>query len=330
MKHLLKSMIAAAVIACGPMATASAAETASTGNPAWPNQAVRLIVPFGPGSTPDAIARIVADGLQSRVGLPVIVENRSGADGMIGTDIVAKAQPDGHTIGLGSLGPLVNNTLIYKKMPYDPFADLAPITTAVSQPSVLVVREDFPADDLQQLIAELKRKPDEYSYASIGNGSLSHLTLALLTQRIGVDPVHVVYRGSGEVMPAIIGGHAHMAVLPALVVRPLVEAGRLKIIGAAKSSPLLPGIASFQDQGMSDFEVETWFGFFAPAQTSPEIIQHIHDELAAVLREPKVEQVLTGQLMEVIANTPAEFAQLLQEEKRRWQPVIAATGVTVD
>ncbi len=292
----------------------------------WPEKPVRIVVPFGPGSTPDKVARIVADGLQQRSGQPVVIENRSGADGMIGTEVVARSIPDGYTIGMGSLGPLVNNTLVYDTMPYDPFTDLSPITTAVSQPSVLVVREDFPADDLPGFINELKRNPEKYSYASIGNGSLSHLTLALLMQRIGVDPVHIVYRGSGEVLPAIIGGHAHMAVLPALVVQPLVEGGRLKIIGAAKSSPLLPGVASFQDQGMGDFEVETWFGFFTSSKTPRALVQAIRDELAAVLHDPSVKNTLKGQMMEVIANTPDEFAQLMQDEKRRWQPVIEATG----
>lgn len=317
LKKLL--ILAGAALAFG--GTASAAD-------GWPQRSVRIIVPFGAGSTPDAIARIVADRLQQRVGKSIVVENKPGAGGSIGADIVAKAEPDGYTIGLGSLGPLVNNPLLYKRMSYDPFRDLAPITAAVSQPSVLVIAGNAKANNIKELVADMKQRPLAYNYASIGNGSLSHLTMELVAQRTGVDLVHVVYPGSGQVLPAIIGGHAQMAVLPALVVVPHAKAGKLKLMATAKRSPLLPELPSLKDEGLADFEIDTWFGYFAPAKTPPALIQQIHDEIVAVLRDPEVAALFRSQLMEVMASTPDEFSQLLREEQRRWKPVIAATGTS--
>src|SRR5215469_12692796 len=176
----------------------------------WPVKPVRLIVPFPPASTPDLLARVLADRLSSRIGKPVIVENKPGAGGMIGTDAIAKAPPDGYTFGVSITGPLVNNTLLYKKMPYDPFHDLAPITLAVNQPCVLIANTGFAGADVDSVLAELKRNPGKYNYASLGNGTVSHLAMELIAARSGTRLVQVAYPGSGQAIAAIIAGEVQL------------------------------------------------------------------------------------------------------------------------
>jgi tripartite-type tricarboxylate transporter receptor subunit TctC len=319
----MKAVIAGALVAVAAWSSAVYGQE-------WPQRTVRIVVPFGPGSTPDLVARIVGEKLQKRHGHPVIVENRPGAGGMMGTDLVAKAAPDGHTIAVSTLGPLVNNTMMYKRMPYDPFSELSPVTIAVSQPSVLVAAKDFPATTIQELVTLVKKNPGKHNYASIGNGSLSHLTMELLAQKTGIDIVHVVYPGSAQAITAILGGHSDMAVLPAAVVMQHVKAGKLKIVASANRSPLLPGVPSLKDHGLSEFEIDTWFGFVASSKTPKGLVRKIHDEIVAVLRDPEVKAKLNGQLMDVIANSPDEFSRLMHEERRRWKPIIEKTRISLD
>jgi tripartite-type tricarboxylate transporter receptor subunit TctC len=296
----------------------------------WPQRAVHIISPFGPGSTPDVVARILANNLNKRTGKPFIVENRAGAGGMIGTDAIAKATPDGYTIGMGTLGPLVNNTLMSRKMNYDPFRDLTPITLAVSQPSVVAVNAEFKANNLRDLFAEMKRAPGKYNYASIGNGSLSHLAMVLIADRSGVDMVHVVYPGSGQAIPALIAGQVHMAVLPALVVLPQAKAGKLKMLAIMRRSALLPELPSLREEGIINFETDTWFGVVGPAKLPKPLLDQIHAELVRTLREPEVAQALRNQLMEVVASSSEEFARTMQEELSRWKPVVEKAAISID
>lgn len=319
----MKAVIAGALVALTAWSSAVHGEE-------WPQRAVRIIVPFGPGSTPDVVARIVGEKLQKRHGQPFIVENRPGAGGMIGTDLAAKAASDGYTIAVSTLGPLVNNTMMYKKMPYDPFTELAPLTIAVSQPSVLVAANGFPANSIKELVALLKNNPGKHNYASIGNGSLSHLTMELLAQKAGVDVVHVVYPGSAQAITAILGGHSDMAVLPAAVVMPHVKAGKLKILASANRSPLLPGIPSLKDHGLSEFEIDTWFAFVASSKMPKSLVRKIHDEIVAALRSREITAKFNGQLMDVIANSPEEFSHVMHEERRRWKPIIEKTRILLD
>jgi len=312
------------------LAVASLAAAFPVAAQEWPQRAVHVIVPNAPGSTPDLIARILADKLNRRTGKPFIVENRAGASGMIGTDAIAKAAPDGYTVGMGTLGPLVNNTLMSRKMPYDPFRDLTPITVAVSQPSVLAVNIGFDANNLRELIAELKRKPAKYNYASIGNGSLSHLAMTMIADKSGVEIVHVVYPGSGQAIPAVISGDVHMAVLPALVVLPHAKAGKLRMLATMARSSFLPGLPSLRDEGIADFETDTWFGVIAPAKLPKPVLDRIHAGLVQALRDPDVMQALRSQLMDVVANSPEEFARLMQEELKRWKPVVEKAAISID
>ena len=301
-----------------------AALTTTTMAQEWPARPVKIIAPFAPASTPDTLARVLAQKLQARLKQPFTVENKQGAGGMLGTDAVAKSAPDGYTLGVSVVGPLVNNKQLYKKMPYDPDRDLAPITIAVTQPSVLVVRSELSAKNLQELIAELKRQPGKYTYGSIGNGSLSHLSMELIALKSGTEIVHVPYAGSGQAVLAVMAGEVQLACLPALAVLPQVKAGKLRILGVstAKRSTLLPDVPTLKEQGLADIDAGAWIGVVAPAATPKDIQRRIQTEIAAVLKDPEVVRALSAQMMEVVGGTPESFAAFMSEEHDRWTPVI--------
>ena len=298
----------------------------------WPQRPVRIVAPFAAASTPDTFARLLADNLRKRLGQPVIVENKAGAGGMVGTDAVAKAAPDGYTIGVSIVGPLVNNKLLYKKMPYDPDRDLVPITIAVTQASLLVVPAERNVDNLADLVAYLKGKPRQGNYASIGVGSLSHLTMELVALRSATEIVHVPYPGSGQAVTALLAGDVDMACLPALSVIAHVRAGKLKAIGAstAKRSSLLPDIPTLKEQGLADVDAGAWIGVVAPAGTPAPIVDRIRREVVTVLKDPEVVAALQKQMMEVVGSTPEEFVAHLRAERDRWTPVIRKTRISLD
>lgn len=298
----------------------------------WPTRPITLITPFAPASTPDTLARVLAEGLGKRLGKAVVVKNEGGGAGMIGTNAVAKAAPDGYTIGVSVPGPLVNNRMLYKSMPYDPVRDLLPISVAVNQTSLLVVRNGLTARNLSELVAELKRQPGKYNYASIGNGSLSHLTMELLAARSGTRIVHVPYPGSSQAVMAMISSDVDMAVLPALAVLPQVKAGKLRVIGAstAKRSALLPDIPTLSEQGMTDIDAGAWMGIVAPASLPAPIAKRLHDEIVAVLNDPATRTLLDQQMMDVVASTPEEFKVWMDKEYARWKPVIEANKIVLD
>ena len=217
-------------------------------------------------------------------------------------------------------------------MPYDPEKDLAPITLAVNQPSLLVARSDLKVSNLQDLLAELKNKPGKFNYASIGNGSLSHLCMELIALRSGTEIVHVPYPGSSQAILAVTTGDVDMACLPALSVLPQVKAGKLKAIGTttANRSSLLPDIPTLTEQGLAGVESGAWIGIVAPAKTPQPVLGKIQKEIVAALKEPDVAQTLRNQMMEVVANTPEEFAADMRKERERWTPVIVKNKITLD
>jgi tripartite-type tricarboxylate transporter receptor subunit TctC len=298
----------------------------------WPTKPVKIIAPFAPASTPDTLSRVLAQKLQARLKQPFTVENKQGAGGMMGTDAIAKAAPDGYTLGVSIVGPLVNNKHLYKKMPYDPARDLAPIMIAVTQPSVLVVKSEMPANNLAELVAELKKSPGKFNYASIGNGSLSHLAMELIAQKSGTEIVHVPYAGSSQAVLALMSGDADIACLPALAVLPQVKSGKIRILGAstAKRSSLLPDVPTLKEQGLADVDAGAWIGVVAPAATPKSLLQRMHKEIGAVLQEPDVVQALRAQMMEVVGGSAEAFVEFMREEDERWAPVIVKNKITLD
>jgi tripartite-type tricarboxylate transporter receptor subunit TctC len=297
----------------------------------WPSKPLRIVVPFGPGSTPDMIARVIAEHLQPKFGQPVLIENKPGASGNTGTDAVAKADPDGTTIGVSIGGPLAINTLLFSKLPYDPSKDIAPITQLVTQPSALVVNAKVNANSVPELIALLKREPGKYNYGSIGNGSLSHLAMEAIALASGAQLVHVPYPASPAAVTAILRGDVHMGALPAISVMPHVAAGTLNIlaVSTAKRSPYLPEVPTLRESGL-DVEADAWNGLIAPARTPEAIVARIQQMVAEILQMPTVRDKLATQLMEPIGNSPAEFRHRIEAEIARWAPVIKAANIRIN
>ena len=298
----------------------------------WPTRTVTIIVPFIAGSTPDSLARIVAESLQQRLGQPFVVENRPGASGNTGTAAVAKAAPDGHTLGVSIVGPLVINHLLFAKMPYETAKDIAPITILASQPSVLTLAPTVAADSVESLLAAIKREPDKFTYGSIGRGSLSHLAMASLAMKAGVTVVHLPFAGSPAAVTALLRGDVQMAALPAASVAPQAGPGKLKLLAVTspQRSALLPSLPTLREAGIAGVEADAWVGLIAPAGTSEAILARIHKAVVAVLAEPALVAKLEVQFMVPIANSPDEFRALLKEEHDRWAPIIAAGGIKAE
>jgi tripartite-type tricarboxylate transporter receptor subunit TctC len=280
---------AALAIAAGIAATGAAAQAAPAD---WPKGPVHVVVPYGPGSTPDIIARIVGDRLAKRTGQPVIVDNKPGAAGNLGTDAIAKAAPDGQTIGVSIAGPLGVNALLFKKMPYDPAKDLELVSIAATQPSVLVVPSTLGVASTDELVALMKKNPGKYNYASMGAGTISHLAMESLAAKSGTSIVHVPYAGSGPAVSALLGGNADVAVLPAAAVMPQVKAGKVKAlaVATAKRSPSLPELPTLAEAGLQDIQADAWMGFVVPAKTPEAIVRRLHGELVQILAEPDVRE----------------------------------------
>ena len=297
----------------------------------WPTKTVRIIVPFGPGSTPDMVGRLIGDHMQQRSGQPFVVENRPGASANTGTDVVAKADPDGYTIGISLGGPLAINTLLFAKMPYDPAKDLALITLLTTQPSVLVVHTSLGVKSVPELVDLLRKNPGKYNYGSIGNGSLSHLAMEALALKSGTSMVHVPYPGSPQAMTAVLRNDVQMACLPAIAVTPHVASGQVKILAVSlgQRSALLPGVPTLKETGL-DVEADAWNGLIAPAKTPERVIAKIHDAVVDGLAEPAVREKLASQFMEPIPTTPAQFRAKIDADLARWSPIIKALDLKIN
>jgi tripartite-type tricarboxylate transporter receptor subunit TctC len=321
---------AALALAAAAGAVAAAAQSAPAAD--WPKGPVHIVVPYGPGSTPDIIARIVGDKLAQRTGQPIIVDNKPGAAGNLGTDAIAKAAPDGQTIGVSIAGPLGVNALLFKKMPYDPAKDLELVSIAATQPSVLVVPSTLGVNSTDELVALMKKNPGKYNYASMGAGTISHLAMEALATKSGTSVVHVPYAGSGPAVTALLSGNADIAVLPAAAVMPQVKAGKIKALAVAtgKRSGALPELPTLAESGLKDIQADAWMGFVVPAKTPDGIVRKLHDELVQILAEPDVRERLKLQYMDVVADTPAEARAVLAADIERWRPIIQKNNITLD
>jgi len=298
----------------------------------WPAKTVRIIVPFGPGSTPDIVARLIADGLSKKYpDSAFLVENKPGASGNIGTDAVAKAAPDGATIGISIGGPLAINTLLFSHLPYDPGKDIAPITQLVTQPSALAVNPGIGVNTVAELVARLKKNPGKYNFASIGNGSVSHLAMEAIAIKSGVTLVHVPYPSSPQAITAVIRNDAQMACLPAISVLPHAKAGTVKILAVttAKRSPFLPDVPTLKESGI-DVDADAWNGLIAPGATPKPLIAKINKDVVEIIKQPAVREKLAAQLMDVVGSSPEEFRALIDGEIARWAPVIKAKDIKVN
>lgn len=310
-------------------ALAALSITAASAQAQWPSGTVRIIVPFAAGSTPDTVARLVGEKLQSRTGKPFIVENRPGAGGNTGTDAVVKAAPDGATIGLSILGPLAMNKVLMKTMPYDPFKDVALITLLTLQPSVLAVSNQMGVASAGELIAVMRKNPGKFNYASIGRGSLSHLTMALIASKSGVEVAHVPFTGSPQAALAVMQNEVQMTVLPAISVTPLADDGKMKILAVTSSqrSPVLPNVPTLAEAGVQGVDASAWNAMIAPAATSPAMIEQMYTHIAAALEDPELRVKFSAQIMEPKPMRPEGLRQFIAEEFERWSAVVKAAGI---
>ena len=298
----------------------------------WPLKTVKIFVPFGPGSTPDIVARLIADGLGKKYpDSTFIVENKPGASGNIGTDAVAKAAPDGGSIGVSIGGPLAINTLLFSQLPYDPKKDIAAVTQLITQPSALAVNPDLKINSVAELVALLKANPGKYNFASIGNGSLSHLAMEALALKSGTKLVHVPYASSPQAITAIIRNDAQMGCLPAISVTPQAATGAVKIlaVSTAKRSPYLPDVPTLKESGI-DVDADAWMGLIAPGGTPKAIIAKINKDVVEIIKQPAVREKLATQLMEPVGSSPEEFRARIDGEIDRWGPVIKAANIKIN
>jgi tripartite-type tricarboxylate transporter receptor subunit TctC len=297
----------------------------------WPAKPVRIYVPFAAGATPDIVARLLADYLQDKTQQTFIVENKSGASGNTGTDLVAKAIPDGATIGISIGGPLALNTLLFSDLPYDPRKDLSLITLLTAQPSALAVNTSLGVSTPRELIDLIKRNPGKYAFGSIGTGSLSQLAMAAIALKSGTQLIHVPYSSSPQAMTALIRNDVQMVCLPAIAVVPQLSSGAVKIlaISTAERSALLPSIPTLKEAGV-DVEADAWNGLIAPAGLPQDAIMRIGKLAGEALNSRAIREKLSAQLMEPITGTPEEFRARINADIARWTPVIAAAKIKMD
>jgi len=297
----------------------------------WPTKSVRIIVPFAAGATPDLVARLIADYLHDKLGQPFIVENKPGASGNTGTDAVAKADPDGSTIGVSIGGPLAINTLLFSNLPYDPKKDLALITMLVAQPSALAVNASLGVKTTAELIDLIKRNPGKYAYGSIGTGSLSQLAMEAIALKAGTKLVHVPYPSSPQAIQALMRNDVQMVCLPAISITPQLAGGAIKMlaVSTAGRSALLPDVPTLKEAGI-DVQADAWSGLVAPAGVPDAIIQRINHEVTEAITSRAIREKLTAQLMEPIPDTPAQFRAHIDADLVRWAPVIEAANIKIN
>ena len=297
----------------------------------WPAKPVRIIVPFGAGSTPDLVGRLIADQLKQQTRQTFIVENKPGASGNTGTDAVAKAAPDGTTIGISIGGPLAINTLLFAHLPYDPSKDLSLITMLVTQPSALAVNASLGVDSVAALIDLIRKNPGKYNYGSIGTGSLSQLAMEAIALKSGTRLVHVPFPSSPQAVEALIRNDVQMVCLPAVSITPQLAGGKIKLlaISTAKRSELLPGVPTLKEAGV-DVEADAWSGLIGPAGLPAATIERINHLVASAITAPAIRTKLSAQLMEPIPDTPAEFRARIDSDIARWKPIIDAAKIKIN
>ena len=297
----------------------------------WPARPVRFVVPWPPGGLNDVIARAFNERVSLALGQTVITDFRAGAGGRVGVAEVAKAAPDGYTIGMGNLGPLTIFPTLYKQMPFDVKRDLIPVTMFAASPLVLVVSGDSPIKTVQDLVTAAKQKPGAYNFASVGIGGPQHLIFELLKSRAGFDMVHVPYKGTTESLPAILAGDVHTTfdTLPFLL--PHIRSGKVRALAVSTPGrvPQLPDVPTLKELRLGDTDVVTWYALIVPARTPRAIVDRLYREYTAVAQLPEIQKLLAEQGLVYIPNSTAEFQARIEEETKRWATVIRDNRIEV-
>ena len=311
--------------ACALAALAISAANAEV----YPSKPVRMIVAYPPGGGTDIVGRMVAQKLGEALGQPVVVENRGGASGNIGTELAARAVPDGYTVLMGNVAPNAINVSLFRNLPYDPVADFAPVTLVASTPNILVVHPTTPARTVKEVIALAKAKPGALNFASAGVGSSSHLAGELFRILAGADIVHVPYKGAGPAMVDVLSGQVQLyfATMPAAM--PHVKSGKLAPVAvtSARRSQALPGLPTIAESGVSGYEASTWYGLLAPARTPGAAVARLHQGVVKILADAAVREKLADQGFEPVGDSPGEFAAYIKSEIAKWGKVIRDAGI---
>ena len=321
------------LIALAAMGWAALAGPAPAQEPAaYPARPIRMVVPFAAAGTADIVARLAASCMSPLLGQPVVVENRGGAGGTIGSDAVAKAPPDGYTIALHTVSSAVLNSFLYRNLPYDARRDFVAVSQLALSPNVLAIRADIPARTVGEFVALMKARPGAYSYGSSGPGTILHLSAALLTRMAGVEATHVPYRGEGPAINDMMAGQIDFMVnvIPALL--PYVRDGRFRALGVSTTAraPLLPDVPTIAEAGLPGYETYIWHGVFAPAGTPPAIVERLADAAVGAVRDPACRQRMVDLGLEPIGSRPAAFASFWDQQMAYWGPVVRASGATLD
>lgn len=297
----------------------------------YPNRSIRLISPYAPGGGTDYFSRLIGQKLTERLGVSVVVENRPGAGGVIGSDAVAKAAPDGYTLLLASPSPIVVSPHLNKNMPYDPLKDLAPITLVASVPAIFVVHPSIPVKTVKEFIQFARARSGELTYSSSGNGGTGHLAGALFDLRAGTKMIHVPYKGTGPATIALIAGEVSIGFAESISLTTHIKAGRLRAIAmtSLKRSPLFPQLPTVAET-LPGYTAGPWYGALAPSKTPADIIGRLNREIAAILRAPDVRAGMRESGAEPGGNSPVEFAAHIKDEYERWDRVIRESAIKSD
>lgn len=312
--------VALGVLAMAPLCAAAQAN--------YPNRAVRMVVPFAPAGGPDVVARLLADSLAPALGASIVIDNRPGAGSVLGTDIVAKATPDGYTTLLGSISLAVNPAL-HKKLPYDTLRDLAPVALVAEQPNILLAHPSLPAKTLKEFIAHVHANPGKLAYGSAGIGTGVHLATELLLMSIKGSMIHVPYKGGGPALTALMGNEiaAYLSTLASAL--PLVKAGRLRAFGvtSAKRVSLLPDVPTIAEAGVPGFDYATWYGLLVPAGTPRAIVDRLNREIVAQMKTAAAQQRFDAQGLSTLQSTSAEFVSKIRAETEKWGKTVRAANI---
>ena len=323
MKTILRAL------AIGAMATVAAVAPAIA---AFPEKPVTVVVPFPPGGSTDTIARALATRMSASLGQTFVVENQPGATGAIGAARVKRAAPDGYTILVASIGVFATNPFLQKGLQYDPVKDFDLLTVAVRAPNVLVANPSVPAKNIAELIDYLKKNPDKVTFASSGAGSSDHLTAALFWQRTGTTGIHVPYKGGAPAITDLLAGHSNVSFQNVNAVLQHIRSGKLKALAVTgdKRSSVLPDVPTLTEAGVTGADVFSWQGVAAPKGLPKDVRDKLHGAMVKALNDPELNKTLTAQGFEVVANTPEQFGQFLNQELARWKTVIETGKITVD
>ena len=321
----MKNALAQALLCAATLALACAAAPARA---AWPDKPITLIVAYPPGGLTDALARAIAKPLSERLKQAVIVQNLAGGGGNIGAAKAAKSAPDGYTLYLGNNATVGLNTLVYKALPFDPLADLAPISLVAESQTILVVHPSVPAQTVAELVALARAKPDQLNYASTGNGGVSHLAGEMFKNATGVRMAHVPYKGTAPALTDLLGGQTQLMFNDTAA--PHVRSGKLRALAVTGSKrwPLLPEVPTMAEAGVAGFEKYNWFGLFAPTGTPVAVITLLNREIVAIMRDPALQKWLESQGAEAAAGSPEEFAAFIRRDLAKWSKVVKDVGLT--